>query len=332
MVSNPWDDISQTEKSGKIRLRRVDPEHPLDWFRAKDHEGNYLFVFQGRFVGREGVKLPELKNLEIRLEVQEEPGRCQLSVGLRDKTQLELFGVFCRDLMRATAQLQRGDDHAGVEVILARLHRWREMFKALREKRLTDAQVVGLFGEVLLLRDLFLEQLSPLEAVGAWRGPLGEEQDFLFGEWLVEVKTQLSSADSRIQVSSENQLDSESGRILICHQRLGIESAESETARCLNSLVEEVDDRLGRTDDGARDRFQMILVEYGYQNDRAYQKDFWVLNERSYFSVTDGFPCITSKGLPEGVETVQYRIRLASCEAFRLTEDDAVDRMFPSYD
>ena len=164
---------------------------------GRDHEGNYIFSFKGKFAERGLIELPKLATLAITLEHREDD-LWEFSIRLLEKSHLDIFRALCADLMTATNQLRRSDDHAGVEIMLARLRRWRELLKVRRDKRLSDAQVIGLFGELLLLRDIFLKNLPPLEAVAAWRGPHGDEQDFLFGDWLIELKTQLSSADSKL--------------------------------------------------------------------------------------------------------------------------------------
>ena len=330
-MTDPWDEISSSDDAGTIHLRRADPDHPLDLFRGRDHEGNYIFSFKGKFAEQGLIELPKLATLAITLEHREDD-LWEFSIYLLEKSHSDIFRALCADLMTATNQLRRSDDHAGVEIMLARLRRWRELLKVRRDKRLSDAQVIGLFGELLLLRDIFLKNLPPLEAVAAWRGPHGDEQDFLFGDWLIELKTQLSSADSKLQISSENQLDSKSGRILICHQKLGIESKEAGKARTLNSLVTEVDELLGGNDVGARDRFLATLIEYGYAKLPEYEANTWVLNKRGYFRVGDGFPRITSADLPPGVEAVQYSIKLESCEGFRVAEGKAIDWLFSRHE
>ena len=330
-MADQWDEISPSDDPETIHLRRADADHPLDLFRGKDHQGNYIFSFKGQFAPHEPAELPKLATLAITLE-HRGAELWEFSIRLLEKSHVDIFRALCADLMTATDRLSRNDDRAGVDIMLARLRRWQELLKVRRDKRLSGSQVIGLFGELLLLRDTFLTNLPPLEAVGAWRGPHGDEQDFLFGDWLVELKTQLSSADSKLQISSENQLDSTSGQILVCHQKLGIESREAESARTLNSLVTEVDAQLAGSDIGARDRFLATLIEYGYANLPDYDADVWVLNERSYFKVEDSFPRITSADLPAGVEAVQYSIKLESCEGFRASETEAVSWMFPRHD
>ena len=48
-MTDPWNEISPSDDAGTIHLRRADPDHPLDLFRGRDHEGNYIFSFKGKF-------------------------------------------------------------------------------------------------------------------------------------------------------------------------------------------------------------------------------------------------------------------------------------------
>lgn len=326
-MGDQWADISPSEGPGTIRLRRADPDHPLDLFRGKDHEGHYIFSFKGHVSNDESIKLPKLATLEITLE--HGPGDLwEFAIRLLDMSQVDIFRALCSDLMIATENLSRKDDRAGVEIMLARLRRWQDLLKVRREKRLSEAQVIGLFGELLLLRDTFLEKLSPLAAVSAWRGPHSDEQDFLLGDWLIELKTQLSSSDSKLQISSENQLDPKSGRILLCHQTLGVASGETKDARNLNSLVSEINEILAERDFAACDRFVATLIECGYTELPEYGADSWVLNERCFFMVEGEFPRITSSDLRPGVVEVQYSIKLESCGDFEVSEGKATEWIF----
>ena len=57
---------------------------------------------------------------------------------------------------------------------------------------------------------------------------------------LFEVKTQIVTADRRIRISSEDQLDPVQGRILICNQGLAPVPPVELPAGTLNSLVTEI--------------------------------------------------------------------------------------------
>jgi len=57
-----------------------------------------------------------------------------------------------------------------------------------RRKGLNDEQQRGLFGELLVLRQL-AETAGPAKAVESWHGPLAEEHDFFLAGLHLEVKT-----------------------------------------------------------------------------------------------------------------------------------------------
>lgn len=331
VMSDQWDEIQPSGGPGTVHVRRVDPSHPLDLFRGKDHEGNYLFSFTGRFPETAVVDLPKLAILEIVLEHGSQ-GFSELVIRLLDRSHIDIFRALCADLLAATERLGLKDDSAGIDIILGRLRRWRELLRTLHDQRLSDAQIIGLFGELLLLRDSFLAHLQPLEAVAAWRGPHMDEQDFALHHWLIEVKTQLGSADSTLQISSENQLDARSGQILLCHQILGGAGRDSLGGRTLNSLVEEVAAHLSESSPAACDRFLAVLIEFGYQRGLPdYERDGWMLNERSYYRVVEGFPRITSADLRQGVQQVRYDIRLESCSPFAVSEADVTRQVFAAH-
>ena len=70
-MTDPWDEISPSDDAGTIHLRRADPDHPLDLFRGRDHEGNYIFSFKGKFA-EQGL---------IRTTPSSRPWRSPLSTG-----------------------------------------------------------------------------------------------------------------------------------------------------------------------------------------------------------------------------------------------------------
>ena len=326
-MNDPWQRIKPARRPEDLTLSRVDPEHPLDFFRGRDHLGNYVLCYQGRLDSKQDVSLPRFAIIELALD-QLKDGSWQLVIRLTDKSHADNFRALCTNLMEATKKLRRGEDDAGIDIIVERLIRWRELLRNLREERLTESQVIGLFGELILLRDVFLEGTSAGEAVDAWRGPHRDEQDFLFGDWLIELKTQLRSSDARLQISSENQLDTASGEILICHQTLAVARRDDTEAHTLNSLVAELVDTLAYASADTADKFRAALIECGYAHRHEYDSEAWKLAQRRYYRVADGFPRITPSTLPSGVAQVQYTIEVGACEEFKVGEGEAKEWVF----
>jgi hypothetical protein len=131
-----------------------------------------------------------------------------------------------------------------------------------------------------------------------------------------------------MQVSSEAQLDTSSGNILICHQTLGASSAGDPVSRSLNDIVEEMRLLFGANNSSAGLDFALALVEAQYVRRPEYDENRWVLSSRRMYSVSEGFPRITPAMLSDGIERVTYCIRMESCKPFEIDVVAAMERVF----
>ena len=324
---DPWEEISRPPEPDTVALRHADPEHPLNFYRGKDYQGNIIFRFIGQFTLDRGTKLPKLAGIDVSSE-QLDDGKSQLTLGLISGGDEDIFRALCSNLMEATANVPPDNDQAAVEVVLARLKRWRDLLKTRREKLLSKSDQIGLFGELIFLRDLFIKHLGAREALSAWRGPRSDEQDFLYGNWLMEVKSQMSSSDRKIHVSSQDQLDPVSGEIILCHQTLGVSSETDQNAWTLKGLVQEIREIASNTDPYAGELLEGNLIEVGYADHEDYDRDFLLLNQRLFFRVDGAFPRIVAADIRPGVEDVRYSIRIEECAGWELAESDVTDRVF----
>lgn len=326
-MSDNWQNIRPSHHPDDLRMRRVDPAHPMDFFYGKDYQGNYIFTFRGKIAGETLPKPTRLVGIDITL-IECENGIWELFMRLLDAAQVDIFKALCSNLMVATRSLKRSQDGAGIQIILNRLKRWQELLKARKEKLLSQSQIIGLFGELLFFKDFMLTRLSPMEALMAWRGPYGDEQDFLIGRWMIEVKTQLSSSDRKLHISSVDQLDISSGQILICYQTLGIAGDKDIAAHSLNSLVDELMVLFNQEQSEVTDMLQAILIEFGYIRREEYDDARWMLHERVYYHVTDEFPALRATMMPTGVEDVRYSIKVEACTPFIKDESEIISWVF----
>jgi hypothetical protein len=313
-----WDRFKKSDAPEELRLRRADPEHPLDFFYGKDFQGNYVFTFRCRITGDVPQQPQQLAGIDIRLYSWGE-GELELQLRLLDAAQADIFKALCENLMSATRRLGREQQRAGIDTIIHRLLRWQELLKARKEKILTRSQVLGLWGELLVFTDMFLKNLSPLEALSSWRGPFGDEQDFIFANLLTEVKTQLSSSDRKIQISSSEQLDTVSGIIVICYQIVSPVANTDPNAMSLNCLIDKVV-KIINAEGSALDILQSILIEFGYMHRSEYDEEKWILNERRFYLVGEGFPAIKASELPSGINDVRYSIKTDAISGYVMTE------------
>jgi hypothetical protein len=323
--TDPWSDIGVSGRPDRITLRRADPAHPLDFFRARDSAGGYIFLLQMSSDIGAPTTLPVFAGMTVELRPRVPVGT-EFVLSLQARDQLDLFRVLCCDLMAVTAEYGTGEEGRILSTLLLRLTRWQELLRRLSGAALDHAAVLGLFGEVLLLRDFLVPRLSALDAVRSWRGPYSDQQDFMINGWIVELKTQLATSDSKVRITSPEQLDVREGRLLLCHQTLDTTEMSHPGSHNLNSLVNEMVEIL-RDEPSARDLFLAALMEAGYRERAEYAAWSWCLSARSWYQVRDGFPRLLASGVPSGVENVTYSIRLEACAPYRVQDGQVASWM-----
>lgn len=321
-MSDPWSDITASQQAGADNLRRASAEHPLEFWWGRDHSGRCLLALDYELTTSR-PQFPELAGLEIvNFTFDARTGRLVLS--LVDDTDRDIFLALCNDLLAATSDLARGDSQTGVCIAIARLARWRELFRNRRE-RLSFERIIGLAGELLFLRDCFLPRVDHATAVAMWRGPYGDEQDFVVGSTIFEVKTQLSTADAALHISSENQLDTVSGAVIIVHQLLGQAAPHMAKAFSLNGLAAGLRSIISAASPDAADTFDAGLLAAGYAPLAAYDEPIWMLVTRDMYAVEEAFPRIIPSMLPPGIEKVRYRLRVDACLPFQVDVTEALE-------
>ena len=316
-TTDDWEGVGTVP--GTRTERRADPEHPLDFFRARTAKGNYAFVLKAE-------ELPDLGSLPAiaGIEVLEEPhdGRPdELCLELRDPEQISIFRALVADILEATRDLAAGENSSGASRLIRRLERWQRLLGRRREKLLSDQAIIGLCGELLFIRDYLLPAIGAAASVTAWRGPYGDEQDFAVNGWIAEIKAQLSTADQLLKISSESQLDTESGPILVFHQTFSGSAAQTGDAFSLNELVRQVRSAILAEAPGAMDLFEAGLVNAEYEERPEYSQKFWLPVTGNIYEVESEFPRLVPRGMPAGIRQVKYNILPAACAEFRRDEN-----------
>ena len=316
---DPWNDIVPIAGiAGRIE-RRADPEHPVDFYRARLPDGRYLFVLKG-VTGFEATKMPTLAGIDVRIEKRSNHNS-ELILELADNEQVSLFRALTQDFLEATVDLLEPSSNLAAERTMIRLQRWQAMLRRRRSGVLSRQAIIGLTGELLFLRDRLLPRIGVEQALRAWRGPHLDEQDFATGSRIFEVKTQLNTADQYLQVNSEAQLDDSSGEIVICHQTLVSGPESDEDSESLNQLAEDLREKCLSHSLVARDLLDAGLAGAGYQTRTEYGEEFWKPVRTRVFDVAEDFPRLLPAQLPPGVSNVRYRITLGACERFERTLD-----------
>ena len=324
--TDPWNAVSRPSSPDRETLRRVGPEYELDFYRGRRFGGHYFLRLVVDADPPSGLVIPKMTNLTISLRGN--GGRYELTVTLTSPDYLELFRALCADLVSSTRFIKRTNQTQALLAVVARIVRWQGLLRSMRARALDSSKQLGLFGELTVLREIFLAETDAFSAVSAWRGPSGAEQDFQFSGWLFEVKSQMVTSDQMIHVSSAHQLDLVSGPIVLLHQVFSTSDGAGGEGRTLRQMVDETRQLMLDESPPAVDLFQARLVEAGYETSEEYDVERLVLVGRSAYEVTDAFPRISASDLPPGVGNVRYDVSLQSCSAFGVDSETLLERVF----
>lgn len=322
---NPWAEIAAARGADDINTRRERGDSAHNFFWIVDHRGRPGIRFLAPNVSDSSPRIPALSEIDISLARMDD-GNDALDLFLRDPSMRDIFLSVCVDLMD-TAEKSGADGAAALNAVIARIGEWQRLLKIPRGDLMSKEAQIGLWGELRVLRDLFLAYLPVAVAAEAWSGPCGGEQDFsLAGLTLAEVKTQSAASDRMVKISSADQLDGGSGVLFLVHQTI----APSPQGITLQGMVNAVRDDV-RGDIAAFGRVGRSLREYGFADRKDYDEAPFCLSRRKIYRVDGNFPCITRAQIPAGVSDVRYDIDISACEPF-IAEEKTVTERIAGYD
>jgi len=317
-MHNPWDDISPP--SDDVSARRIDHNHNLNLFWARDHLGRYLFIFE---LPRDAVmlqtNLPELAGIQLTYMPAVGKAPARLVLVLNEKGNWEIFLALCNDLVHATRECRSTQE--AVQSLLRRLGRWQDILKKQRTGLLSEEQIKGLIGELLFLRDSLIPIFGAAQAVKFWQGPETLPQDFNVNDCAIEVKCQSGNSQPKIRISSAEQLCPQLPEMYLAVVTLGRTPPETSESINLPLLVDQIRQKLDSSSPASLERFNDLLYMVGYLDSDRYCAFSYLLANREMYHVSEGFPRVVPDDLPHGVTHLTYSIDLSECEPFKGAPD-----------
>ena len=222
----------------------------------------------------------------------------------------ELFIKLCWDLIEASR-----DDPQPVEKIVSQYRSWMRLLQQAGSGIMDLSKQKGLLGELLFLSSA-IDKYGSKEALQAWTGPEGCDQDFVFVNHWVEVKS-VSIAADQVSISSLQQLDrTDEGELVVFF----MDKTSSHGAKTI-SLIEEIgliNDKLRSNTE--KDAFSCKLARYGYfEKDAAlYSETRYSFAEMRRYTVSPDFPRLIRGNCSAGITKAEYCIDLAVIDAHRI--------------
>ena len=319
--ATPWDDIGSPNVDYNVRRVAGSGSIPLFW--GKDLDGDCLLIIE--LAGDHHVQFRKdgtsVHGIGVDLRQSDEPGQQRLVLTLEKHVDRDLFFGLCETLVASLANVT--DPSAALSVALTHIKRWKAFLAGRKSGGLSPEQVRGLFAELQLLRALYAERLPATDAVAAWCGADRVQQDFIFGDTAVEVKSLSGRERNAVRISSEDQLESLTSSLFLMVYRLS-ELPESDQAMSLNALVQLIEQEIGEAE--ALEQFSRMLAAYGYAPLAEYDAPRFLVSDTTAYRVVEGFPRLIRSQIPQGIARLSYDIELESIRPYLCDETEFLGR------
>lgn len=316
----PWDSLDIPSQDLHRRLAAPNMSAPASW--AVDEMGNRLFVleWEGDLSNRIRNNLPKVHGIELELRYLD-GNRQMLVFSLQSIANVDLFFVLCKSLL---VELVRcSTPVSSVEVALRHIQRWKAFLASRFPRLLSREEVRGLFAELWFFLELVKTQSSIKDVISSWCGPDRTQQDFIYGDRAVEVKSLMATDPVTVRIASENQLESMQPNLFLVIVLL--HEVNRESARSLNQIVGEV--RKLVIDPDIAFELEAKLIDYGYIEIADYDlPEFEVAGTRS-FLVAENFPRIIRSKLQPGVVRVKYHIEIEKISEYAVDVETVIGSM-----
>lgn len=299
MIADRFKEFTQPNK-----FSRVDSDHILDLFIGLDDKGRKAIELRDKFTYK---KVLSSGAIEVNQYKKAEYNTIRLSLTNSDIS--GLFYKFCDDLIEQTRMLTEKAE--GYRTIVNRYYQWKKLFTAGKNNLLTEAEIMGLIGEILFLKNYLLNKVGSSEAIASWSGQELTHKDFSLNDRWYEIKT-VSSGKSDVKISSLEQLDSDNDGELVV---ISLEKmSEAYDGIKLNDLVIETADLFKI--DAEREAFLSKVAIQGYMFNSYYDSFVYEINSMTRYLVSEGFPVLTRDIVPNEVVKASYSLDLAQIKKY----------------
>ena len=316
-----WDALRAENRSeAGWHLRRIHPAAPCEIFAAI-HQPNStpgLIIEVDAASVAPDLRMPKSAGfrLDTMLRGHAHHGRVRVTLSLAQPAYAAVFAVLAADT--AVCAAAEPDERPALSSFVRRLHVWQEFMARHGPGGLSESAVLGLMGELYVLKDHVTPALGPEHALAAWSGPRGEPNDFALPGGFLEVKATARQVPEAIVISSADQLDISRGRILLAHLRFRV----SPDGTTLPELVEAVRTRTAEEAPSSLSAFTTLLLSAGYVDVHAENYVARLLLDAvRFYEVRAGFPYIGRDDLRAGILDCTYRIGVDNCAPWAVSDD-----------
>lgn len=256
---------------------------------------------------------PLIESTSILKVVQGREGKesCWTSFDLLSAELKDAYFSFCENMIESVIGVN--DEAMALSILKRRFFTWKKLFQKTSERDVSKEKLLGLFGELLVLKSILAPKYGINTAIIAWGGPDLQSKDFTVDDTWYEVKTIGANSDS-IHISSITQLSSNLPGHLIVVQAEAV-SPESEYGYSMIDVIKEILIKI--TDETIENTLIRKIQNIGidvFGKETAVRFD---IKSISSYAVSDDFPRITEISVPfPEITDVHYSISKAAISRF----------------
>lgn len=297
------DFISASNNSWKL----VDANHPLPLYVGKDNDGLCALEFVGNFTINKKMVSSQIISIA---HYKTSSGEKSLVFSLLNNQWINQFIAFCNDICNQTSSMQKNSKN-GYEKVCDCYFIWKKMFKS-KQDILSEAEIKGLIGELLFLRDKMIPEYGDSKALDAWSGTDKTKKDFSIDDTWYEIKA-IDYGKASVKITSIEQLDSPVVGNLAVFQLEKMAAGFSGIN--LNNLSNQILGLFTSIQD--KDEFVKKLHKAGFYNDPRYEEFVYMQRDLSEYRVDTCFPRLKRTELHPAISKASFELLLAEIQNFK---------------
>jgi hypothetical protein len=304
---NPWLGINSSSK------KRCISGPDIFWY--VDELETYCLRFENVELNSINFNTIELNEINIVLQ-DTGNGLFTIILKLLEPLKYELFYFLSSDLINHLAK----ETPISAQKLNKRLQFWIELWKKKKDRKMSLIAQMNLFSELYVLFNLIAPKKGIEFAILSWRGPEKDKQDFDLTEFLIEVKSYLSTSKKSLKISSAEQLTVRNQPIKLVALQLSQNPNQGLSIFDLLKLNSNLFDELSNEIYGL---FYSKLFELGYSQEGDAPIKFIVVSTTCY-NIDGDFPVISSLNLSNGIDTVEYTIKIDFISKYEINLKDLI--------
>jgi len=303
--STPWSTLHLGS------FRRVELETVHDFFWILDNRGSMGLKIALGEIPEEAAPIGKISGITV-VSQRSDHQTDDLFLIITNASDREIFYSLCLDLIQSTQEAS-GDVQL-YDSIQKRLRHWQRFLSQTAAKTLSEQVQMGLYAELLFLKETVMPVLSPEAALHSWVGPDFDKQDFSFETCLTEVKAFITSKGPFVKISSMHQLFFDEKPLYM--NAFGITRISAGSS--IVTLIAEIREML--SSEMEHDLFDQKLAQYGYFEGITEPPFFTYTRDSGHiYKITPEFPRIVPDQISSRIVSVQYTVDLSKCKQFAVT-------------